>query len=129
MTLRCKRSQSAKGPLPRLMVHFLTLMSQTFILNRDKVPDIQFVDLDIAVRVSEGNGTYTINPWGVNKYYGEDSTDQVVWYTSDFGRWIGFPNGTKVVISDGLVTRITQESVSVPEGGYVLFVGNSANNK
>lgn len=103
--------------------------NQTFILNRDKVPDIQFVDLDIAVRVSEGNGTYTINPWGVNKYYGADSTDQVIWYTPDFGSWIGFPNGTKVVIEDGLITRITNDSVQVPAGGYVLFVGNSANNR
>jgi exopolysaccharide biosynthesis protein len=103
--------------------------NQTLFLNKDKVPDIQFVNLDIAIRTSEGGGTYTINPWGINKYYGDTSTDQIVWYTSDFGRWISFPNGTKVVISDGLVTRITQDSVSVPEGGYVLFVGNSANNK
>ena len=95
--------------------------NQTLFLNKDKVPDIQFVNLDIAIRTSEGGGTYTINPWGINKYYGDTSTDQIVWYTSDFGRWIGFPNGTKVVISDGLVTRITQDSVSVPEGGYVLI--------
>ncbi|MDR6881207.1 stalk domain-containing protein [Bacillus sp. 3255] len=103
--------------------------NQTFILNRDKVPDIQLVDLDIAVRVSEGSGTYPISPWGVNKYFGDASTDQVVWYTPDFGSWIGFPNGTKVVIEDGLITRITTDSVQVPDGGYVLFVGNSANNR
>lgn len=103
--------------------------NQTFFLNKDKIPDIEYVNLDIAVRTSEGGGTYTINPWGINKYYGATSTDQIVWYTSDFGRWIGFPNGTKIVISDGLVTRITQDSVAVPPDGYVLFVGNSANNK
>ncbi|WNR46244.1 stalk domain-containing protein [Paenibacillus roseipurpureus] len=102
--------------------------NQTLFLNKDKVPDIQFVDLDLSVKTSEGGGTYTISPWGINKYYGDSSTDQVVWYTPDFGRWIGFP-GTKVVINDGLVTRITTDSVPVPDGGYVLFVGNSANNR
>ncbi|MGG1517187.1 stalk domain-containing protein [Paenibacillus oryzisoli] len=103
--------------------------NQTLILDKNKVPDIQFVDLDISVKVSEGGGTYTISPWGINKYYGDASTDQIVWYTPQFGSWIGYPGGTKVVIQDGLVTKITQDSVSVPDDGYVLFVGNSANNK
>jgi len=103
--------------------------NQTFFLDKDKVPDIQSVTLNIALQVSEGGGTYPIKPWGINKYYGESSTDQVVWYTPAFGRWIGFPNGTKVVVEDDRITRITEDSVQVPADGYVLFVGNSANNR
>lgn len=103
--------------------------NQTLIITKDKVPDIAMVNFDIAVNVREGNGTYRITPWGVNKYFGAGNTDQVVWYTPDFGAWIGFPNGLKVVIQEGKITQITESSVQVPEDGYVLFVGNSANNR
>jgi len=103
--------------------------NQTLFLTADKVPDIEWVDLGVAVHVSEGNGTYTVRPWGVNKYYGPGSTDQVVWYTPEFGGWVGFPGGIKVVVTDGRIVRITEDAVPVPEDGYVLFVGHSNNNR
>ncbi|GAB2670098.1 stalk domain-containing protein [Paenibacillus thermoaerophilus] len=103
--------------------------NQTLFIGPDKVPDIDLIDLDVTVHVREGGGTYAVKPWGVNKYYGESNIDQVVLYTDDFGGWVGFPNGTKAVIEDGAITRITTDSVPVPKDGYVLFVGHSNNNK
>ncbi|MBP1155539.1 MULTISPECIES: phosphodiester glycosidase family protein [unclassified Paenibacillus] len=103
--------------------------NQTLYLNKDKAANIEFIDFDIAVHVSEGSRKYTVSPWGVNKYYGSANTDQVIWYTPDYGSWIGFPNGTKVVVREGRITRITENAVPVPEDGYVLFVGSSTNNR
>lgn len=103
--------------------------NQTLFLNKDKAADIEFINLDIAVHVSDSSGKYTVSPLGVNKTFGPGNIDQVVWYTPDFGSWIGFPNGTKVVVREGRIVQITENSVPVPNDGYVLFVGSSTNNR
>ncbi|WP_159884200.1 phosphodiester glycosidase family protein [Paenibacillus puerhi] len=103
--------------------------NQMLVIGPDKIPDIRKLSLGVAVQVTHGRSTYTVKPWGVNKYYGEGNEDQTIWFTEDFGGWIGFDGGTKIVVEDGLITRITEDSVAVPAGGHVLFLGNSVNNR
>ncbi|MDF2923725.1 MAG: hypothetical protein K0R57_2639 [Paenibacillaceae bacterium] len=102
--------------------------NQSLILMPDKLPVIRNISLGIRVTFVRDKQTLTYFPWGINKYYGDDSTDQVVWYTPAMGRTIDYP-GTKIVIRENVVTEITEGSVAVPGDGYVYFVGNSANNK
>ncbi|MEK8130120.1 phosphodiester glycosidase family protein [Paenibacillus filicis] len=103
--------------------------NQMLVIGPDKVPDIRKLSLGVALKVAHDKDTYTVRPWGVNKYYGEDNHDQTIWFTDDFGGWIGFDRGTKIVVEAGRITRITPDAVPVPAGGNVLFLGDSANNR
>lgn len=103
--------------------------NQTLFVSKDKVPQIELISTSMAMHVQSGTNTYTVKPWGVNKYFDDPNSDQVVLYTPDFGAWIGFTNGVKAVISEGRITHMTEEAVQVPADGYVLFVGNSLNNQ
>jgi exopolysaccharide biosynthesis protein len=103
--------------------------NQSLILMADKIPVIRQVSLGIRVTFVQGKQTSTYFPWGINKYYGDDQTDQVVWYTPAMGRSIDYPNGTRIVIRENVVTEITQNPVEVPGDGFVFFAGNSENNK
>lgn len=103
--------------------------NQSLILTSDKTPEIRNISLGVRVTFGGGNSTYTYFPWGVNKYYGTGATDQFVLYTPVMNRMIDYPNGTKIVIRENVVTEITGNAVAVPGDGYVLFVGNSENNK
>lgn len=102
--------------------------NQTLYLDKNKAINMEFIDFDIAVHVSAGSRKYTVSPWGVNKFYGTANTDQVIWYTPNYGGWIGF-QGTKVVVREGRITQLTENAVPVPDDGYVLFVGSSTNNR
>lgn len=104
-------------------------VNQSLILMADKLPVIRNVELGIRVTFAHGKQTSTYFPWGINKYYGAGEGDQVVWYTPAMGRTIDYPNGTKIVIRENVVTQITEDPVSVPGDGYVFFAGNSENNK
>lgn len=103
--------------------------NQSLIWMADKLPVIRNVELGIRVTFVQGKQTSTYFPWGVNKYYGDGQTDQVVWYTPAMGRIIDYPNSTKIVIRENVVTQITEEAVSVPGDGYVFMAGNSDNNR
>ncbi|SDC89986.1 Copper amine oxidase N-terminal domain-containing protein [Paenibacillus sp. UNCCL117] len=103
--------------------------NQTFVIGPDKTPAIRWASLGAAVQVGQGEAAYTVRPWGVNKYYGADNVDQTVLFTDEFGGWIGFSGGMKIVIEEGKITRITEDAVAVPAGGSVLFLGLSANNR
>lgn len=103
--------------------------NQSLIWMADKLPVIRHVELGIRVTFVQGKQTSTYFPWGINKYYGESQTDQVVWYTPAMGRVIDYPNSTKIVIREHVVTQITEEAVSVPGDGYVFLAGNSGNNR
>lgn len=103
--------------------------NQSMLLLADKTAAFQAVSLGVRVTFVRGKTTSTYFPWGINKYYGDGEQDQVVWYTPAMGREIAYPNGTKIVIRENKVTRITQDSVTVPPDGFVCFVGNSENNK
>jgi hypothetical protein len=54
--------------------------------------------------------------------------DQVNLYTSDFGKSVSFPNGTKIVVDDKHITQITSNKVNIPTNGQVIFVGNTESN-
>lgn len=103
--------------------------NQSLLLLPDKVPVIRNMSLGIRVTFVQGKQTSTYFPWGINKYYGASVTDQVVWFTPAMGRVIDYPNSTKIVIRENVVTQITQDAVAVPDDGFVYFVGNSENNK
>ncbi|MBP1990883.1 phosphodiester glycosidase family protein [Paenibacillus eucommiae] len=103
-------------------------VNQAFSVLPDKTAIIQQIKTALKVRVDHNGSVYTFEPWAVNKYYGAAQTDQVVWYTREFGQKIDFPNTTKIVIRDGFITAITQSAVSIPEDGQVCMVGNSSNN-
>lgn len=103
--------------------------NQAFLLQADKTAAIRQVSLGVRVTFIRGKTTSTYFPWGINKYYGDQETDQVVWYTPAMGREIAWPAGTKIVIRENKVTEITEESVAVPSDGYVCYVGNSLNNR
>ncbi|MDF2937496.1 MAG: hypothetical protein K0Q90_2869, partial [Paenibacillaceae bacterium] len=103
--------------------------NQSLIWMADKLPVIRHVELGIRVTFVQGKLTSTYFPWGINKYYGASQTDQVVWYTPAMGRVIDYPNTTKIVIRENVVTQITEDAVSVPGDGYVFMAGNSDNNR
>jgi exopolysaccharide biosynthesis protein len=104
--------------------------NQALIISSDKTAAIRQVSVGVKAIVTHGGKTYTISPWGVNKYYGADQTDQVVLYTPAFGGGtIAFPGGMNVVVDGGRVVQMTQDPVAVPEDGYVIFVGLSDNNR
>lgn len=103
--------------------------NQSLIVNKEKTASIRQIRAGVSVKVHSGSRTYPISPWGVNKYYGEDATDQVVLYTRAFGPQAGFPNGMNIVIENGRVTSITEQPAAIPEEGYVIFVGMSENNR
>ncbi|MNI00753.1 hypothetical protein D3C73_535630 [compost metagenome] len=102
--------------------------NQAFEILADKTAAVQHIETELQIKASHNGKTYSFTPWGVNKYYGDNQTDQVIWYTPDFGRRIEFPNSTKIVIRDGIIDAITQQSVSIPEDGYIALIGNSNNN-
>ncbi|WP_438447589.1 phosphodiester glycosidase family protein [Gorillibacterium sp. sgz5001074] len=102
--------------------------NQSLLLQADKTAAIRQIALGVRVTFIRGKVTSTYFPWGINKYYGDQETDQVVWYTPAMGREIAW-TGTKVVIRENKVTEITERTVTVPTDGYVCFVGNSANNR
>ncbi|MEC0232443.1 phosphodiester glycosidase family protein [Paenibacillus alba] len=104
-------------------------LNPAFLVNANKTAGLQRLQTEQQISVTHQNKAYTFTAWGVNKYWGEDVDDQVVWYTRDFGSSIQFPNSTKIVIREDLVTAITTDSVNMPEDGYVLLVGSSANNR
>jgi exopolysaccharide biosynthesis protein len=116
-----------------LLIHSGEIMhsgdNQAFEVLANKSPRLQKVHTELKINVAHNGKTYPIRPWGVNKYYGEAETDQVVWYTTEFGKTIDFPNATKIIIRDGVITAISQEPVEVPEDGQVYLVGLSDNNK
>jgi exopolysaccharide biosynthesis protein len=103
--------------------------NQSILVQADKTAAIRQISLGVRVTFIRGKATSTYFPWGINKYYGDGERDQVVWYTPAMGREIAYPNGTKIVIRENKVTRITEEAVTVPPDGFVCFVGNSGNNK
>ncbi|GFZ78115.1 hypothetical protein GCM10008018_24440 [Paenibacillus marchantiophytorum] len=100
-----------------------------FLVNADKTASLQRMQTEQQISVTHQGKAYKFATWGVNKYWGDDVEDQVVWYTRDFGASIGFPNSTKIVLREGKVTNITTDSVNMPEDGYVCLLGNSANNR
>jgi exopolysaccharide biosynthesis protein len=102
--------------------------NQVFEVLADKTANLQNIEIELKANASHNGKTYTFQPWGVNKYYGDNQTDQVVWYTRDWGKSVSYPNSTKVVVRDGIITAITADSVTVPEDGYVCLIGNSNNN-
>lgn len=103
--------------------------NQSLVLTADKIPVIRHVSLGVRLTFVNDGKTYTYFPWGINKYYGADALDQFVLYTPAMNRIIDYPNGTKIVIRENVVTQITDQPVAVPGDGYVLFVGHSDNNK
>ncbi|WP_409343695.1 phosphodiester glycosidase family protein [Paenibacillus sp. MBLB4367] len=103
--------------------------NQTFAMTVDKAPLISKLKLGITVKVNHKGSSYSFSPWGVNTYYGEDSYDQVVWYTRDFGDKVSFAGGTKVVISNGRITEMTEGEATIPEDGQVCFIGHTDGNK
>ena len=96
----------------------------------NKLPLVEYLKTEVEILVKRnGNAPYSINTWGINKYYGSDAVDQVVLYTSDFGTSISYSGGTKVVIEEKKITQITTNAVMIPPNGYVIFIGNTENNK
>jgi hypothetical protein len=101
----------------------------SFGILADRSMLVQKTKLSLQVGVvHEGKTIYTFSPWGVNTYYGSGETDQVLWFTPDFGAEVAYPGGTKVVISDHVITRMTTDAVDIPEDGQVCFIGHSNNN-
>jgi exopolysaccharide biosynthesis protein len=105
--------------------------NQTLSVKIDKLPEIEYIQTMIKLVVTHADSsTYTFSPWGVNKYYGTSVLDQVNLYTSDFGKSVSFPNGTKIVVDDKHITQISTNKVNIPVNGQVIFVGNTdSNNK
>jgi hypothetical protein len=100
-----------------------------FTVTADKTAFVARLKTQTEVKVTHGSSDYRFKPWGVNVYYGASSTDQVVLYTPDYGRSVDFPSGVKVVVSEGKIVEMTEGAASVPDEGYVVFVGTSANNR
>lgn len=103
--------------------------NQTFAISVDKVPIINKLKLGMTVTVKHNGDAYSFSPWGVNTYYGAEAYDQVIWYTRDFGEKVSFPGGTKVVVSNGIITEITDGEATIPEDGQVCFIGHTDGNK
>lgn len=103
-------------------------INSAFLVLADKTASLQRIETTQKVTVNHQNKPYTFTAWGINKYYGDSENDQVVWYTGAFGKRVDFPNSTKAVIQEGKITSITQDGVDIPEDGYVLLIGSSANN-
>lgn len=103
--------------------------NQTFAVNVDKIPMINKWKLGMTVKVNHQGSVYSFSPWGVNTYYGEGAADQVVWYTRDFGEKVSFPGGTKIVITNGIITEMTEGDATIPEDGQVCFIGHTDGNK
>ncbi|MCC2686143.1 MAG: hypothetical protein K0R75_3042 [Paenibacillaceae bacterium] len=100
----------------------------SFGILADKTTLVQKTKLSLQVSVVHQGKSYTFSPWGVNTYYGSGETDQVLWFTPDFGAEVAYPGGTKIVISDHQIVQITDDAVAIPEDGQVCFVGHSNNN-
>lgn len=103
--------------------------NQTFAVDLNKTPFIKQMKVGMTVIAKHQKSSYSFSPWGVNTYYGEDAADQVVWYTRDFGERVTWTGGTKVVIENGRITRITEDEAAIPEDGQVCFIGNTQGNK
>ncbi|NOU97103.1 hypothetical protein GC093_28335 [Paenibacillus sp. LMG 31456] len=96
-------------------------------IRTDKTAQIHPLQTKLSFKVKHNNKVYTVNPWGVNTYYGDDA-DQVVAYTNDFAQQIDRAGGMKVVVEAGRITSMTEEAAAPPENGYVLYIGHSSNN-
>ncbi|MBO9604610.1 MAG: hypothetical protein J7639_01595, partial [Paenibacillaceae bacterium] len=105
--------------------------NQAIAVGSDKLPQIVAMKTADSVTVQHGSAKpYTFTAWGVNKYYGAESTDQVVVYTKEFGPNVAFGGGTKAVVDESdRIVQLTTGSATIPEDGYVVFVGHSANNR
>ncbi|WP_135557693.1 stalk domain-containing protein [Paenibacillus cymbidii] len=105
--------------------------NQAIAVGSDKLPQIIAMKTADSVTVQRGSAKpYTFTAWGVNKYYGAESTDQVVVYTKEFGPNVAFGGGTKAVVDESdRIVQLTTGSAAIPEDGYVVFVGHSANNR
>ncbi|GIP35490.1 stalk domain-containing protein [Paenibacillus sp. J2TS4] len=108
--------------------------NQSLAIDLNKEAVIEQWDMTLRAHVVQGgiqedNQDYTFTVWGVNKYFGIEAIDQVIVYTSDFGhKSIAFPNGSKVVVKNGIITEITEKEVQIPEDGFVIFVGRAEGN-
>jgi exopolysaccharide biosynthesis protein len=100
----------------------------SFGILADKTTLVQKTKLSLSVKVTHQGESYTFSPWGVNTYYGSGETDQVLWFTPDFGAEVAYPGGTKIVISEHQIIQITTDTVAIPEDGQVCFIGHSNNN-
>ncbi|MEI7024261.1 phosphodiester glycosidase family protein [Paenibacillus sp. y28] len=99
--------------------------NQTLAVSTNKVAVINRLQAKLSV-LSE-DGQTLISPWGVNTYYG-NSEGQVVAYTDQYPGPIAFAGGAKITISGGAISAITEDAASVPENGYVIFVGHTDGN-
>ena len=97
-------------------------------IRTDKSALIHRLETHLAFKVKHNQSVYTVTPWGTNTYYGEADKDQVVAYTHHYAGQIDRQGGLKVVIEGRRITKITEEAATVPENGYVIYVGHSTNN-
>ncbi|MCR8634002.1 stalk domain-containing protein [Paenibacillus radicis (ex Xue et al. 2023)] len=96
-------------------------------IQTDKTAQIHQMQTKLSFKVKHNKNVYTVNPWGVNTYYGDDA-DQVIAYTSDFAQQIDRAGGMKAVIEAGRITSLTEGAAAAPENGYVIYIGHSPNN-
>ncbi|MBC8079921.1 MAG: phosphodiester glycosidase family protein [Gorillibacterium sp.] len=103
--------------------------NQSLILPVSKTPDIRMIQLKVQITIKGKDTSYTCNPWGVNRYYGEKTTTQIVVFTRAFGKQITFAGSKAIINNEGIITAITAGTAAIPNGGEVLFIGNDESNK
>jgi exopolysaccharide biosynthesis protein len=97
-------------------------------IRTDKTAMIHPLSTQMNVKVKHNKQVYTLTPWGVNTYFGDEVAGQVVAYTRAFAQQIDKPGGIKVVIESGKITQLTEGTAAVPEDGYVIYVEHTEGN-
>lgn len=97
-------------------------------IRTDKSVQIHPLKTSLELKVTHGSRSYTVQPWGVNTYYGDETPGQVVCYTKAYGLEVAAPNGTKAVIEAGRITALTEGAAAIPDEGMVCFIGHTGNN-
>lgn len=100
--------------------------NQSLIIQTDRNAVIEQASLGVSFQVTpkgKKEPTYNFSPWAVNVYYGDQTAGQVICFTPEYGiSKISYPNGTYVVVENGVITAITTGEATIPGNGYVIYI-------